>query len=294
MTRQFGLIAAVSELTFSAATNPGLADLRYALSSEPDTAHAYYPTNLGADSPGGTAWFNRTGYANPVTGNYAWLTFLHETGHALGLEARPRSAADQPDRDSLEYTVMTYRSYVGAVVGPDGGYTNETWGYPTTLMMLDIAALQRMYGANFATNAGDTVYRWSATTGEMSINGAGQGASGGNRIFMTLWDGGGTDTYNLSNYTTALTIDLRPGEWTTTSAVQTANLGNGHMARGNIANALLFEGDRDSLIENAIGGSGADTLIANQAANRLTGGSGGGRVPLGRARRCGPASAPTP
>ena len=53
-----------------------------------------------------------------------------------------------------------------------------------------------------------------------------------------------------------------------------ANLGDGHIARGNIANALLFEGDTASLIENAIGGAGDDTLIANQAANQLTGNGG--------------------
>jgi serralysin len=141
-------------------------------------------------------------------------------------------------------------------------------------MMLDIAALQQMYGANFGTNAGDTVYRWSATTGEMSINGAGQGASGANRIFMTVWDGGGTDTYDFSNYSTRVVIDLRPGEWSDTGLAQRANLGSGEYARGNVANALLYEDDPRSLIENAKGGSAADLLIANDAANRLTGGDG--------------------
>ena len=43
---------------------------------------------------------------------------------------------------------MTYRSYVGA---PFSGYANETWGFAQTFMMLDIAALQHMYGADFTT-----------------------------------------------------------------------------------------------------------------------------------------------
>jgi serralysin len=44
-------------------------------------------------------------------------------------------------------------------------------------MMYDIAALQKIYdGANWAFNASDSVYTWSPTTGEMSINGTGQGA----------------------------------------------------------------------------------------------------------------------
>ena len=58
-------------------------------------------------------------------------------------------------------------------------------------------------------------------------------------------------------------------------AIQTANLGSGgHFARGNIANALLFQGDTRSLIENAIGGAGSDDIVANQAINRLTGNGG--------------------
>ena len=32
-------------------------------------------------------------------------------------------------------------------------------------MMLDIAALQELYGADFAVNAGDTVYRWKPGSG---------------------------------------------------------------------------------------------------------------------------------
>jgi serralysin len=108
----------------------------------------------------------------------------------------------------------------------------------------------------------------------MFINGTGQGAPGGNRVLLTVWDGGGNDTYDLSNYTTNVTIDLRPGEWTRTSTIQLANLGDGQFARGNVANALLFNDDTRSLIENAIGGSGSDTLIANQAANVLTGNAG--------------------
>jgi serralysin len=91
---------------------------------------------------------------------------------------------------------------------------------------------------------------------------------------MTIWDGGGNDTYDLSNYLNGTTIDLRPGEWTKTSDLQTADLGDGRFARGNIANALLYLDNPASLIENAITGSGNDTLIANQAANHLTGGAG--------------------
>jgi serralysin len=266
----------VSNLAFTEVTESATVhgDLRYAESDSPSTAWAYYPST---SDKGGDSWFNNSKnyYDNPTKGNYAWLTMLHETGHALGLkhphEAKGSFGVLPIDKDSLEYSVMSYKSYVGSTAT---SYTNGTYSYPQTLMMYDIAAIQVMYGANFTTNSGDTVYKWSATTGEMFINGVGQGAPGGNKIFMTTWDGGGNDTYDFSNYTTNLKVDLNPGGWTTVSTTQLAALGSGHYAAGNIANALLYQGNLASLIENAIGGAGHDVIIGNVGNNILTGGAG--------------------
>lgn len=268
--------SAVSNLTFTEVieTSTQHGELRYAGSDSPGTAWAYYPST---SSQGGDAWFNNSKhyYDNPEAGNYAYLTMLHETGHALGLkhpqDVKGSFGIEPLDHDSLEYAVMSYRSYVG---GPTTGYTVGSTSYPQTLMMLDIAAVQEMYGANFSTNGGDTVYKWSVTTGEMSIDGVGQGAPAGNKIFMTIWDGGGQDTYDFSNYTTNLSVNLQPGGWSTTSTTQLAGLGSGHYAAGNIANALLYHGNTASLIEDVIGGSGSDTIIGNQVNNRFTGGRG--------------------
>src|SRR5688500_13321972 len=141
-------------------------------------------------------------------------------------------------------------------------------------MMYDIAALQLLYGANYTSNAGNTAYTWNPLTGQMAINGAGQGAPAGNKIFMTIWDGGGVDTYDFSSYATNLSVNLQPGNWTTASSAQLASLGSGHYAAGNIANALLYNNNPASLIENAVGGSGTDTLTGNIAGNGLTGGGG--------------------
>jgi serralysin len=256
------------------------ADLRYAESNSPGTAWAYYPTSSAV---GGDAWFNSSKgyYDSPVTGNYAWLTITHEIGHSLGLkhphELQGLFGALALERDSLEYTVMSYRSYIGG--STTSGYTNGAYSYPQTLMMLDIAALQRLYGPVWTTNAGATVYSWSPATGEMFINGVGQGAPGGNKVFLTVWDGGGEDCYDFSAYSTQLRVDLRAGAWSTLSTAQLADLNAAYapatkLAAGNVANALLFEGNIASLIENAIGGSGSDSIIGNQAFNRLTGGAG--------------------
>lgn len=252
------------------------ADVRVAFSAEANpTAYAYYPSD---SNTGGDIWYG-TSYAvyqNPIKGQYAWATTIHELGHALGLKhghetGGPGNTALQSQYDQMAYSIMTYRSYEG---GPTTGYTNETNGYAQTFMMYDIAALQVMYGANFNTNSGNTTYTWSATTGEMFINGVGQGAPGGNRIFLTIWDGNGTDTYDFSNYSTNLTVNLNPGSFSITSSTQLANLGSSHYAPGNIFNALQFNGDVRSLIENANGGSGNDSITGNAANNVLNGNNG--------------------
>ena len=54
-------------------------------------------------------------------------------------------------------------------------------------------------------------------------------------------------------------------------------------------NARLYRGDTRSLIENAVGGSGNDTIAGNQAANVLTGGAGNDTLQgnAGNDRLCG-------
>ncbi|MBX9457431.1 MAG: M10 family metallopeptidase C-terminal domain-containing protein [Rhizobium sp.] len=259
------------------------ADLRYAESKSANpTAYAYYPADVAI---GGDVWFGKDPvYEKPVVGNYAYATILHETGHALGLKHGHDAARFDRIKttlegkyDSLEYSVMTYHSYAGQKGG--GGYTNEQHGFPQTFMMADILALQHMYGADYTANGGDTVYSWKPGSGNTLVNGAVGTDPGKNRIFATIWDGGGEDTYDLSAYSTNLSIDLRPGQSSVFKKGQLADLdqfsGNkNRIADGNIYNALLYEGNTGSLIENAIGGAGNDRLRGNSADNELTGNGG--------------------
>jgi serralysin len=252
----------------------GDADIRICNTRDADTAYTYYPSDVAT---GGDVFLGGAG-SSPRTGNYHGYALIHELGHALGLkhgnETDLFGALPRPS-DSMEYSVMTYRSYVGADAR---AVYNEDWGFAQTYMMYDIAALQHLYGADFTANAGDTSYSWNPSTGATRVDGAVALAPGANRIFATIWDGGGIDTYDLSAYASNLDIDLAPGEASTFSAAQRARLGDQHFARGNIFNALLHENDPRSLIENAVGGTGNDTIDGNTAANRLSGNAGNDRL----------------
>lgn len=252
------------------------AEIRFAQSSQPPTAWAYSP---GSSDKAGDVWFgDRYDYRHPALGDYAYESLLHELGHALGLK-HPHEAtgitgqAMETAWDNSEFTVMSYRSHSGGTLGQ---LTAGPWDLPQTYMMLDIAALQTLYGADYGLRDGDTRYSWNPATGEMSIDGAAQGRPGANRVFMTVWDGGGNDTYDLSGYAGGVVVDLAPGGASITSEAQRAWLDQEHgiRASGTVYNALLHEGDTRSLIENAIGGAGNDRISGNQAANTLRGAAG--------------------
>ena len=282
--------AKVGDISFSeqASGSPN-GTLRFAEFTGISTAYGYYPNS---SESGGDMGFNTTDYDSPNLGSYAYLTFMHEVGHAMGLKHGHETSgpgAMTADKDGMEYSVMTYNSFVGQNQNP-GFYTNSSNNYAQSLMMYDIAAIQRLYGADFTTNSTASTYTFSTTTGEMFINGVGQGTPGANVIFRTIWDGDGTDTYDLSNFTNNLKLDLTPGEYSDLDVAgndQRARLNAGwdgsgtfvgasayEYAKGHVYNALQFNSDTRSLIENAIGGSGNDSIVGNAADNTLTGNNG--------------------
>lgn len=286
--------SSVSNLTFTQVNAQSPADISIAGTGlSGSSGFTYIPivpgTTDGSIQREGDFWYNspETGrFSNIARGESAWRLVMHELGHAVGFNHghdATRSIAGvalTPDRDSSEFSVMTYRKYIGGDASTDSSANVERFSAPQTLMMYDIAALQYLYGANYNTNAGNTVYSWNPATGQMFVDGVPQVAPGGDRIFMTLWDGNGVDTFDLSNYATNLQVDLAPGGWSVFDPAQLAILDtrNGISARGNVFNALMSNNDPRSLIENVIGGSGNDTLTGNSAANVLSGGIGNDRL----------------
>ncbi|HET9396850.1 MAG TPA: M10 family metallopeptidase C-terminal domain-containing protein, partial [Nitrospiraceae bacterium] len=113
-------------------------------------------------------------------------------------------------------------------------------------MLLDILAIQYIYGANMTTRTGDDVYKFSTS-----------------EQLRAIWDAGGIDTIDASNQTLASTIDLQEGAF---SSIGRRNTGGS--AKNNIAIA------HGAVIENATGGSGGDKIFGNEIGNVLTGNAG--------------------
>jgi hypothetical protein len=280
--RAFSLIASYTALSFVQITETSAdhATIRLANSSSVSTAKAYMP----ASGPrGGDVFYGGTG-ENPRMGTFdSGQAILHEIGHALGLEHGQLNPGVDPDtyggmnanRLDIEFSVMNYANYIGEPL--TRGATAST--SPQTYMMYDIAAFQYMYGANYSLVGTNRTYSWSSTTGEEFINGVSQGVPYDGRIFETIWTAGANSTYDLSNFAQAQFNDMNPGGWMRFSDAQLADLDitssdPNRVARGDIYNALAFNGDTRSLIDNIVTGAGGDTIIGNVVDNVIRAGRG--------------------
>lgn len=222
-------------------------------------AHAYFPSES-------SVWFNTNEAVlqNPQIGQYGFETFIHEFGHALGLNHMGdyNGSGDWTPscyEDSTVYTIMSY-------FGPDheAGEGQVAWANwtengtvysPQTPMLNDILTIQNIYGMNTATRTGNTVYGFNSNiTGSLS---AIYDFAQNEHPILCLYDAGGTDTLDLSGWATTSTIDLGPG---------VLNSCNGMTNNLSIA--------YNCQIENLITGAGQDSLTGNAIANHLMAGIG--------------------
>lgn len=272
--------ANVAHIAFTEVQASGTAEgtLRFAYSGAP----GMQPTGFGVSlfpmdaQAAGDTWINaRFIYPDGwSTGTQNRLTLLHEIGHALGLKhphdtgfsgvidgwpattnVLPFTDSDTLTGHSTENSVMAYNDVPGIGAPFQADYA------PTTPMAMDIAAIQYLYGANTSFNAGNTPYRYASDQ----------------RVNETIWDGGGTDTIEVSGSGPAV-ISLVPGTWSQVGAPLTYSEHGSDLsvtsARPDLTNPNTLYIYDTVTIENAAGGAGADSITGNAAANVLRGNGG--------------------
>lgn len=213
-------------------------------------------------------------HASFVTdGCRVWDTIVHEEGHSIGLGHAGPYNGSFTDTETFSpydmglYSIMSYVSPFNTTTQyagdwPAGTYFNGTpdsyYNHPTTPMMADILAVQRVYGAPLAANtalAGNNVFGFNCNI-----------AGPTEQFFdftknptpvVCLFDIGAGNTLDLSGYATASAINLNPGAFSSCG--------------GGVNNIEIAFGTR---IDTGIGGSAADKIIANNDGDTLIGGAG--------------------
>ncbi len=235
-------------------TPSAVGDIRAAYTEDPDEstlAWSYLPSN---SAKSGDIWMNTQSLLNFqdwTPGTISFETLLHEIGHALGFK-HPFANPDDPTKETLPFALDSIMSYTYSNLQGEEG--NEFSIHPTTPMVLDIAAIQYLYGTNTNYHAGNDTYTYNDTS---TYN-------------ETIWDAGGaSDTIQYTG-TISSRIDLNP-----TSA---SFIGKPIYVQSNGVNVGLPIPNvwiaNNVTIENVIAGQGNDVLIGNNSSNTLDGNSG--------------------
>jgi len=276
--------ADIVQLSFSEMA--GVGDITFAMNTQSGSAgYAYYPTfGYSYDGDGtivsvypideaGDIWLNSSltwTTDDFVVGGSGYGNLVHELGHALGLkhpfEANTSEGYTlEESLDSNKYTVMSYTEhsyslYRTVTETSPGSYSLQYENIqPETFMPLDIVALQYLYGSNTSFHAGNDIYTFDTSR----------------PFIQTIWDGGGTDTISVSNFSLGCVLDLRDGYFSSITILSDplpAGVTESHSGIYDGTDNLAIA--YGAIIENAIGGTGNDQLTGNTGPNVLNGGGG--------------------
>jgi serralysin len=289
------LWSAEVNITFVAAADASSADFTlyrqpHQPDSEEDGTYASFPdrepSTIGSnvESPPGDGAFITIGSDTvdldgffETGGGDGYYALVHELGHMLGLgHGGPYNGMAESDKhqftlyDTELWAIMSYIKPWDQNALYFNDYPDElkqtAWGpslFPTTPMMLDILAAQRIYGRPISGPLvdGNDVFGFNSNIDENSDPDHSIGRyfdfTVNTHPVITIWDGGVNNTLDLSGWSTPSTINLNPGTFSSANG-QTNNIG---IALGTV-------------IETAKGGEGSDTIIGNAYANFLFGNDG--------------------
>ncbi|MFC3180829.1 M10 family metallopeptidase C-terminal domain-containing protein [Cypionkella sinensis] len=214
-----------------------------------------------------TGWLSEFGTSFD---SYSFETTIHELGHALGLGHGGNyngSATYGVDNfylnDSQHLSIMSYMQSMHDEFSRDGTdyntFVNAQFRWVLTPMIADILAISNLYGLSTTTRTGNTTYGYHSNTGNAALDQAVtlNDPANDNYVAFTIFDNGGTDTVDMSGFAGAQRIDLRQGA---SSDVLGGRLNMG-IAYG-------------TLVEQAFGGGGNDTIVGNASNNLLRGNNG--------------------
>lgn len=269
----FDLFEAVLGIDFQETTSTNTNDVDFFFRDNDSGAYA------GGGSSGGYIRYSTINVASSWSGgtstydDYTLQTILHEIGHALGLghQGQYNGSASYNSNaiyelDSWQATMMSYFSQ------SENSAISASYEFLQTPMAVDWIALDNIYGqyGYGISNAfrGDTVYGFNTNISADESRIWNEFANYANRTASTIVDGDGIDTLDVSGYSANQKIDL-----TVQTAGQTSQ--NTSDIGGRVGNLTLAVG---TVIENAVGGSGNDEIIGNEADNVLEGGAGNDRL----------------
>jgi len=210
------------------------------------------------DPQRGDIYLNINSKANYLTsyapGSAGFFLAIHEIGHALGLK-HPHDDAGNGRPTFIDLGMTEFDTDYMSIMSYEDSYDWNLIAWdPATPMVLDVLALQYLYGKNNSTNASDSTYTLDRSD-----------------MYLTIWDAAGNDTIDQSGSTVGWNIYLPEIQL---SKVVDTKVGLGasviDFALTTPTSFTWLTGD----IENVKGSSFNDAIYGNSLANELYGNAG--------------------